>query len=113
MRVKASYSKAKIFKLSVGNLHYVGSTTSPLNVKKASMKQNYSRYVHLKRGHFLPFFHLFSNENEKPTIKLVEAYPCDTKEQLNDRVSYWQDELNKSLMADLKKTVKKMKKNDA
>lgn len=69
------YSKGKIYKIidsSNGDI-YIGSTVQTL-------KQRYS-------GHHL--FYLYEKNRDDCEIFLIEDYPCENKQQLEDREKYY------------------------
>jgi hypothetical protein len=92
------YSKAKIYKLfasGVENMPYIGSTCNNLDQRLGQHKYAARADTQKKSASTVLFL-----ENEDVEIKLIEDYPCETKEQLLARERHWieqQDCLNKNI----------------
>ena len=78
------YKNGKIYKIECSDGHYyIGSTTQKLNHrlnhhKITSKTQNTTAYIHIKNIGW-----------DNVTIKLIENYPCDLKQQLNEKEDYY------------------------
>lgn len=90
----ATYQNGKIYKLTNGitaNI-YVGSTKQKLCDRMAGHRRdanaNYSSSLH-------EHMNLVGVEHFK--IVQIEAFPCNTKEELHAREEYWRKELNATL----------------
>jgi len=73
-----NYGNGKIYKITGSNLTYYGSTTQPLNKRKACHKSlyfNYSSKIIIEKGDW--------------EIVLVEDFKCENKEQLFSRERWW------------------------
>jgi len=78
------YSKAKIYRISAGDLTYYGSTTQPLCERMASHRRDFRNGKSKSSAIVL-------QQDPQAKIVLVEDYPCENKEQLNAREQYWID----------------------
>ena len=79
-----NYQQGKIYAIYNPNYEEVciGSTTQPLNIRLAKHKSDYNRW---KQGKdcYRTSFKLMEHSNT--SIKLVEEFPCSTKEELEER----------------------------
>jgi Uri superfamily endonuclease len=76
------YESSKIYKLICNEYYYIGSTIQPL-------KQRLYRHKSLANsGTNHIYQHLNDIGWDNVTIELVENYPCQTKNELNDRLAY-------------------------
>ena len=84
------YSKSKIYKLyslEYENLFYIGSTCQKfLSVRLAGHVQDYNRYLKNKRK-YTTSFKIIETGNYK--IELLEAFPCNSKDELIAREGYY------------------------
>jgi hypothetical protein len=92
------YSLSKIYKLYVGELVYIGSTTQPrLSLRLGQHKTNYNQWV--KNGKkYMSSFELFKLGT--PKIELIESFLCGSKDELRMREGYHQratDCVNKNI----------------
>ena len=82
------YSLSKIYKLYVGELVYIGSTTQPrLSLRLGQHKTNYNQWV--KNGKkYMSSFELFKLGT--PKIELIESFLCGSKDELRRREGFHQ-----------------------
>ena len=78
------YSKAKIYRISAGDLTYYGSTTQPLSKRMGGHRRDLQRGVGCASCIVL-------QHDPSARIVLVEDYPCENKEQLNAREQHYID----------------------
>jgi hypothetical protein len=80
-----NYSNGKIYKLvcNITDLTYIGSTTSPLAVRKSGHRSDYNKYTLGKTPKKVTSSLII--ENGDYDIILIESCPCDTKEELLSR----------------------------
>jgi len=82
------YKHGKIYRLTVDNLIYIGSTTQPmLSLRLGQHKTAYKRYVNGAK-HYITSFELF--KLGVPTIELIELFPCGSKDELHAREGHHQ-----------------------
>jgi hypothetical protein len=83
------YQRGKIYKIvdNTNNNIYIGSTTEPTLARRlAKHVGNYKFYK--KGGHkFMTSFNIL--ENNDYNIILIESYPCNSRDELYSRESYW------------------------
>jgi hypothetical protein len=86
------YNQGKIYKLNVGDLVYIGSTTQPrLSLRLGQHKTDYNQWV--KNGKkYVSSFELF--QIGTPTIELMETFPCGSKDELSAREGFHQRATN-------------------
>ena len=81
------YNKSKIYKVTNNNYTecYIGSTVQPLSSRLAQHRRDYKRYKAGKAIYVSSYllFDKYGLANCK--IKLIEEFPCETKEQLLKR----------------------------
>jgi len=92
------YSLSKIYKLYVGELVYIGSTTQPrLSLRLGQHKTDYNQWV--KNGkNYMSSFELFKLGT--PKIELIESFLCGSKDELRRREGFHQratDCVNKNI----------------
>ena len=92
------YSLSKIYKLYVGELGYIGSTTQPrLSLRLGQHKTDYNQWV--KNGkNYMSSFELFKLGT--PKIELIESFLCGSKDELRRREGFHQratDCVNKNI----------------
>jgi len=82
------YSLSKIYRLWIGDLVYIGSTSRPrLSMRLGQHKTNYKQWV--KTGkQYMTSFELF--KVGMPKIELIETYPCKSKDELHAREGHHQ-----------------------
>jgi len=83
----SDYSQSKVYLIYIPGLEeygYIGSTIKELN--KRLYEHKYSKQTN--RPYQFASCVLFEEDNEV-CIKLLEAYPCETKQQLLEREKYW------------------------
>jgi hypothetical protein len=85
------YQQGQIYKI-VDNAYtktYYGSTTSRLSARMAQHRSQYNAFKNGKRYKYMCFdlFDEFGFENCK--IELVELYPCNSKNELEQREGYY------------------------
>ena len=78
------YSKAKIYRISAGDLTYYGSTTQPLSKRMGGHRRDLQRGVGCASR-------LVLQHDPEAKIVLVEDYPCENREQLNAREQHFID----------------------
>jgi hypothetical protein len=86
------YKNGKIYKLtnSDESLVYIGSTTQPLCERKAGHRATYKRWIKAKSGvNYVTSFKLFEANEDDVNIQLIEAYPCNSKEELHARERFY------------------------
>jgi hypothetical protein len=85
-----NYQDAKIYKLinTEGALCYIGSTTQKLSLRKAHHYNHYKRWKNDK-GLYLTSFKIFEDDEFGCKIILIEAFPCNSKEELEKRERYY------------------------
>jgi hypothetical protein len=83
----ANYDSGKIYKLSIQELVYYGSTTRKYLCQRFGT--HVTDYKRWKDGefHYMTSFDLF--ERGKPEITLMELFPCKTKDELHARERYY------------------------
>jgi len=82
------YSLSKIYKLYLGELVYIGSTTQPrLSLRLGQHQTNYNQWV--KNGKtYMSSFELFKLGT--PKIELIESFLCGSKYELRRREGFHQ-----------------------
>lgn len=88
------YQLGKIYRLdclSTGKC-YIGSTAQPTLAKRlGDHVSGYKNWVKGGKYHFVSSFEIIKNDNYK--ITLIEAFPCNSKDQLTQRERYWTNEI--------------------
>ncbi len=84
------YQKGKIYKMeSPSGLTYVGSTCEPtLAHRLAKHKSEYISWKYVKK-HYLTSFRLFQEDRDNVKIYLLEAYPCNSRDELHAREGFY------------------------
>jgi hypothetical protein len=83
-----NYKLGKIYRLRIGDLVYIGSTTQPmLSLRLGQHKTAYKRWVNVGKQ-YVSSFELF--QVGTPTIELIEIYPCGSKDELRAREGHHQ-----------------------
>jgi hypothetical protein len=78
-----NYQQAKIYKITSGDMTYIGSTTAPTLAKRlAEHVSNYKGWKAGTRGRTTSFQVIETGQYE---ITLIELYPCGSKDELNAR----------------------------
>lgn len=88
--VSSDYSNGKIYKIvsKYTEKIYIGSTIQPLKYRLTSHKSAYKHYK--KTGDTTRYCHSFKILcYDYLEIKLLEEYPCDSKEELVEREQYY------------------------
>lgn len=81
------YSRGKIYKITSGDLTYIGSTTEPTLARRlADHKSSYKKHKEGKRGGCSSFSLIETGQYE---ITLVELYPCGSKDELTARERFY------------------------
>lgn len=81
------YSKGKIYKITSGDLTYIGSTCEPTLAKRlANHVKTYKAWKEGKRGLTTSFRLIETGQYE---ITLIELWSCNSKDELNARERYW------------------------
>ena len=85
------YEKGKIYKIvDVGYTKcYIGSTCESLSKRMGRHRQNYRRYLNGKDDRFTSFYMFDEVGVENCKVELVEAYPCNNKEELQRREGFY------------------------
>jgi hypothetical protein len=81
-----NYDEGKIYMMYLPGLEeycYIGSTTNELRDRYSCHKNSLHRKENKCTAH-----QLFLDGNE-PVIKLIEDYPCSSREELLSREQYW------------------------
>ena len=85
------YQNGKIYRITDNGYHlfYYGSTVQELSCRMSGHRRNYRKYKAGKQSHVRAFdiFDTYGVENCK--IELVEAYPCETNDELHRREGYF------------------------
>lgn len=86
-----NYQEGKIYKLVIGELTYVGSTTQPLHKRFHEHKSKYARSLLGQQRSATTSIKLFEKETDdiKVDIVLIEKYSCEDKYELHKRERYW------------------------
>jgi alpha-galactosidase/6-phospho-beta-glucosidase family protein len=93
----SDYSKGKIYKI-VNNLNdecYVGSTTLTINMRFNKHKSDYNVWLTDQSKGKCSCFDLFEKyglDNWK--IVLIENFPCESRDKLDEREEFWRCNLN-------------------
>ena len=82
-----NYQAGKIYKITGGDLTYIGSTTVPLSQRLAQHKYDYKDYNEGKRKYGLTSFKILDYPD--CAISLIEKCPCEDKEELHARERFW------------------------
>jgi hypothetical protein len=82
-----NYQSGKIYKITGGNLTYIGSTTVPLSQRLAQHKYDYKDYNEGKRKNGVTSFKVLDYPD--CAISLIEKSPCKDKEELHARERFW------------------------
>ena len=82
------YSSSKIYKIidNTNSNIYIGSTTRTLKERLAEHEYNFKSFQNDKTN-FTTSFIILKNRNY--SITLIEAFPCETKQQLHAREKYY------------------------
>jgi len=82
------YRLGKIYRLSIGKMVYIGSTTQPqLSMRLGTHKSSYKRWTNGCKE-YITSFELF--QLGTPTIELIESYPCNSRDELSAREGHHQ-----------------------
>jgi hypothetical protein len=84
-----NYSNGKIYKIvcNITGDIYIGSTCEPILARRlAGHVGNYKSYLNGKY-HYVTSYKIIEQGNYD--IVLIELFPCDTKDQLHARESYY------------------------
>ena len=89
------YQNGKIYKLvnTEGTLTYIGSTTQTLAKRKANHHSNYKSWKN-GRQNYITSFKIFDEDEEGCQIVLLEAFPCNNREELEKRERYYIESIN-------------------
>ena len=87
----ADYNNGKIYKLSAGDLIYIGSTIHPLPEWLIRHKKHYKQWVRTGKN-YISSFQLF--QLGEPTMELIELFPCSSKRELRVRQGFHQQQTN-------------------
>jgi hypothetical protein len=85
-----NYNNSKIYKIVSPQTDkiYVGSTTKDkLCQRMAQHRAIYKRYLNDKERDYITSFEILKYEDA--IIILIEAFPCNTKDELHARERYW------------------------
>ena len=91
----SDYSKGKIYKLYVTGLEefcYIGSTVTELNYR-LSIHRHQARTATQNKTASCQMF----EEGNEPVIELIEAFPCTTKAELEERERYWLEQFPEAI----------------
>jgi hypothetical protein len=84
------YQNGKIYKLvnTEGTLTYIGSTCQTLAKRKANHHSNYKNWKNGK-SRYTTSFKIFDDDEDGCQIILLEAFPCESKIELEMRERYY------------------------
>lgn len=87
------YQNSKIYKIvcNITKKVYIGSTTSTISRRVNQHVHHYNSYLNGKTN-YRSSFEIIKNRNYY--YQLIENYPCDTKQQLLERESYYSNKIN-------------------
>jgi hypothetical protein len=78
-----NYQDGKIYKITSGDLTYIGSTCEPTLARRLTKhKTDYKKWKEGKYGHTSSFTVIETGQYE---ITLIELFPCGSKDELNAR----------------------------
>jgi len=78
-----NYQNGKIYKITAGNLTYIGSTCEPTLARRlAKHKSDYNAWKNGKYAHTTSFTVIETGQYE---ITLIELFPCGSKDELTAR----------------------------
>jgi hypothetical protein len=77
------YSKGKIYKITSGDLTYIGSTCEPTLARRLANHVSGFNFWKKGKGHKITAYQLF--ETDQYEITLVELCPCNSKDELTAR----------------------------
>lgn len=82
------YQKSKIYRLvcNITGKQYIGSTVSKLSKRKGQHKEKYYKWLKGEKTHMTSFDIIEKGDYD---IILIEAYPCNTKEELLKRERHY------------------------
>ncbi len=84
------YQNGKIYKLvnTEGTLCYIGSTTQTLAKRKSNHHESYKCWKNGKTN-YRTSFKIFDDDEENCQIVLLDAFPCNNREELEKRERYY------------------------
>jgi hypothetical protein len=84
----SEYKNAKIYKIvdKTNNNLYIGSTIQSLKNRLSNHEYDYKKYLIGKR-YYISSFKILENNNY--SIELIEAYPCESKAELEKREGFY------------------------
>lgn len=88
----ADYQQGKIYKMFVGDVVYIGSTTQPLVNRLSDHKSEYKRWTNGKSTNCYSNFELY--KLGVPKIELIELFPCNIRKELEMREGHFIKEMN-------------------
>jgi len=82
-----NYENGKIYRITSGNLTYIGSTTAPTLAKR--LAQHVSEYKRWKKdkSRYVSSYKILDTCHYD--ITLIESCPCGSKDDLTARERYW------------------------
>jgi hypothetical protein len=81
-----NYQQGKIYKITSGDLTYIGSTCETTLARRLSKhKENYKRWL-IGKQHYMTSYRIL--ENDDAEIFLIESFPCNSKDELHSRERY-------------------------
>jgi hypothetical protein len=85
-----NYQNGRIYRITcnVTGEDYISSTTLPLRQRLAQHRQEYKQCMKGTNKHY-SLLHKVMDGNDFD-ITLLEAYPCNSKEELHTRSRYWE-----------------------
>ena len=109
------YSKSQIYKIYCKDENvkdiYVGLTTDFIRRKFAHKKNCDNEYKQYKTSRCTLYQAINSNGGwNNWTIEVIENFPCENKQQILDRETFWITELNATLNKSVRKSIKEYKK---
>jgi hypothetical protein len=88
MTTPTDYTQGKIYSIHLPGMEeicYIGSTVKELH-------KRFSEHKYSTNNKYQFASCVFFTEGNDPVITLLEAYPCETKQQLLEREKHWQDQ---------------------
>ena len=89
---KSDYSNGKIYMLydNTNSAIYIGSTTRPLKIRLDRHRNDYRYWCNEKKGfEYCSSYNIIANGN--CIIVWIEDFPCNTRNELQEREQYWID----------------------
>jgi len=75
-----NYQQGKVYKMTIGDLIYIGSTCQKYLCQRLTQHANAYNYWVKNGKKYISSYELY--KIGKPTITLLESYPCNSKDEL-------------------------------